>query len=439
MFYAIPGQRRIARPAAGFVIVLSTLLLTVATTGMAQSEDQTEQLNVPDVPPGRYIHEGDMLLTERQQSSLEQQGTFEANLWPGGIVPYEFETNSTASVNLVSAVGIAFVAGSPPAITSLFTDLSTVGIQVGDEIRVNGSISNNNNSASNPGYVVTGVMAGQLTLTTGDPINTENNTGLPIQIYSTRTVTPLNQTRFQNAMVGWEAVANVDFRLRTTESDYVRVQNSNFNRSAVGHEGGQQVLEMRNWWSQPIIQHEAAHTLAVKHEQSRPDRDTYVDIRLGNVSQTACSGPCDGNFNISPTARAYPTGPDGVYDFDSVMHYGAKAFTTNPDSNTIVVREPWTSEWQTRIGQRSHLSYWDQKVMSFLYPQSDWRFLHAATSAPINTGGFVTPYDSLPVAMALIPSGGHLIMLYPETFVEPGVYTKTMVMEAPLGAVITGQ
>lgn len=56
--------------------------------------------------------------------------------------------------------------------------------------------------------------------------------------------------------------------------------------SSIGRIGGQQELSL----SEPcihkqIIQHELLHALGVWHEQSRPDRDNYVDILEENIQE----------------------------------------------------------------------------------------------------------------------------------------------------------
>jgi hypothetical protein len=78
----------------------------------------------------------------------------------------------------------------------------------------------------------------------------------------------------------------------------------------------------------------------------------------------------------------------GPYDFDSVMQYDQCAFAKNCDCDknlvcnnpTITVLAPFTAQWQTTIGQRNHLSYFDGLTMSFLYPRGDFRFVDATSS-----------------------------------------------------------
>ena len=60
--------------------------------------------------------------------------------------------------------------------------------------------------------------------------------------------------------------------------------------------------------------HELAHAQGIIHEQSRPDRDQYINIKWENIGQ-----PFKPQFGIHRSAS-----DDGPYDLDSVMHYGDK-------------------------------------------------------------------------------------------------------------------
>lgn len=134
----------------------------------------------------------------------------------------------------------------------------------------------------------------------------------------------------------------------------------------------------------------------------------------------------------------------GPYDFDSVMHYAACAFSvcascssTDPDCRTITVRSPYATQWQSRIGQRGHLSDLDQLVMSFLYPYAGWRFLDQDYAGFFESGTFAEPYKTLGRALDETPSGGTLWALYPDTYTvaRNTRLTKPMTIRAALGTV----
>ncbi len=247
------------------------------------------------------------------------------------------------------------------------------------------------------------------------------------------------------AMSIWERAAAVDFRERDGESDFVRfvVGYPQVEGSVVGRQRGEQFLAVGGVSLFRMV-HSLGHCLGFWHETSRADRDAYVDIIDPNICETCCFGPpCDTYFDINPEAGVY-----GPYDFDSIMHYSACEFSCCNDNppcrpdpigigctsahggcRTIVVRPPHHDEWQQSIGQRDHFSSWDQRVMSFLYPYADWRFVDLNHGGG-NRGTFFDPYASLSRAMDEMPDGGTLWFLEPDTYSAVGVYSRPMTWRA---------
>jgi len=184
--------------------------------------------------------------------------------------------------------------------------------------------------------------------------------------------------------------------------------------------------------------HELGHALGLWHEQSRPNRDAYVQINLQNVCQTCCNngGSCNNNFAKHREAGEYPR---NGYDFDSVMHYDQCAFSTQPNcptggGETITVLSP-NQAWQPLIGQRTHLSDLDRLTMSFLYPQLEWRFVDGAYTGSASNGSFLMPYKTFPAGVSGTPSGGTL-WIQPGTYSAVGTYHTPMTLRAPLDGVV---
>ena len=301
-----------------------------------------------------------------------------------------------------------------------------------------------------PGYVGPGVPEGYMVIE-GDII-------VPLNYYKIQTtfatnlwsggvipyefdgnVDGTNRTRMLNAMVEWEAVANVDFRPRDGHDNYIYVQADSVNTSSVGMQGGKQTVKIVSWGSHFTIVHELGHALGYWHEQSRADRDSYVTINWGRICQDCCSGdPCDHNFEIRPAGSA----EYGPYDFDSVMHYGQCDFSVcggcagDPDSCRTITVRPAYAQWQDQIGQRGHLSHFDQLTMSFLYPQSSWRFVQGS-HAGLEVGTFLYPYRQFTTGAALIPAHGTL-WVQPGYYSAVGTYNRAMTIKAPLGNVTLG-
>lgn len=323
--------------------MIALSLLLPASSGL-KAEDLDPYAPYDDgVPEGYTVIEGDIIVP-----IVQVEGAFDNDFWPGGVVPYEFDSNVTAN----------------------------------------------------------------------------------------------NQTLMLNAMAEWEAVANVQFVARNGQSNYIHIQNSTRNSSEVCMQGGEQIVNIHDWGTHFTIVHELGHALCLWHEQSRPDRDTYITIEYDNIADTCGDTgnvPCDYNFDPHYTADVYPP---NEYDFDSVMHYNQCAFSNCANCQadlvncrTITVNSPWDTDWQNAIGQRSYLSRLDQLTMSFLYPESNWVFVDQSYSGIIQNGSFFKPFRSFTDGVSDVPAGGTII-IQPGDYISDGVLTKAMTLRAPLGDIV---
>jgi hypothetical protein len=76
----------------------------------------------------------------------------------------------------------------------------------------------------------------------------------------------------------------VKFVPRTSQANYIMVVLGKGCSSWVGRQGGRQSLTLgQGCFDKEIMQHEFLHALGFYHEQSRPDRDTYVTINYENI------------------------------------------------------------------------------------------------------------------------------------------------------------
>ncbi len=248
-------------------------------------------------------------------------------------------------------------------------------------------------------------------------------------------VNSTNQSRAIAAMAEIEAVANIDFVPRTDQVNYIKFLDANGNSSPVGMQGGEQTIRMFNWSYRFIIVHELMHSLGFFHEQSRTDRNTYVTIQTANIEEGK-----EHNFDLEVGTEAFPRGAYGLagdrtYDFDSVMHYGATAFSKN-DNPTIVVNSPWNETWQDAIGQRDHMSDLDELSLSLLYKENNWRIVDRTQSGSEN-GELFSPYDTVGEGVDNTPNNG-TVMIMPGTYSGVRVYNDPMTLTAPLGSVTIG-
>jgi hypothetical protein len=122
--------------------------------------------------------------------------------------------------------------------------------------------------------------------------------------------------------------------------------------SHVGKQGGAQEVKLAARCKTMSIVHELGHALGLWHEQSRRDRDNYVRIIWNNISN-------ENRYNFN---QYLSDGEDfGEYDYQSIMHYSAYAFTKNGQKTIEPLME------HVEIGQRSYLSEKDIAAVNKLY------------------------------------------------------------------------
>jgi hypothetical protein len=161
-----------------------------------------------------------------------------------------------------------------------------------------------------------------------------------------------NQQRVTDAINHIQSNSNVRFRPRTSEPNFVTIRPGVGCSANVGMRGGEQFVNLDGGCSTGNTIHELAHAAGLWHEQSREDRNNFVQIVFSNIQPSTIH-----NFDQHIT-----DGDDvGPYDYGSIMHYPANAFAINPSQPTIIAPQP--------IGQRSALSTGDIRALNFMYPR----------------------------------------------------------------------
>jgi astacin len=124
-----------------------------------------------------------------------------------------------------------------------------------------------------------------------------------------------------------QRTACVFFRPRqSTDKNYFKIQYGNGCSAHVGHVTGIQptmTLQQNGCFYSKTIQHELMHVIGFFHEQSRPDRDDFLQINLQNVESSMAH-----NFN-KYTWGATVFNQGSTYDYASIMHYDTTAFSMN--------------------------------------------------------------------------------------------------------------
>jgi len=166
-----------------------------------------------------------------------------------------------------------------------------------------------------------------------------------------------NQSRVTNAIAHWTQNTKMRFVRRTSSNasqypNYVRFRSATGCWSSVGMQGGRQDIGLASGCGTGSTIHEIGHAWGLWHEQSREDRNSFVQINWQNIQ----SGR-EHNFNQHIT-----DGDDlGTYDFGSIMHYGRFAFSKNNQPTIVPVQSGVT------IGQRNGLSAEDIAAVHAMY------------------------------------------------------------------------
>lgn len=167
----------------------------------------------------------------------------------------------------------------------------------------------------------------------------------------------------REALDEMEAKLCLHFVERTTETDYVRVTISDSGcYSYIGRLGGAQQLNLQSYepgtgcFRKGTIIHEFIHALGFYHMQSATERDEYVNIVWDNIQAGT-----ENNFNTYSADRIYQY--QVPYDYGSVMHYSATAFSVNGE-DTIVAKDV---EAGKAMGQRAGMSDYDITRINNMY------------------------------------------------------------------------
>lgn len=180
--------------------------------------------------------------------------------------------------------------------------------------------------------------------------------------YTIRSNVP-NQGRVTDAINHIHANTAIRFVQRTNQTNYVEIisnGNEGWSSSSIGMRGNRQFVKFSDRHGWQILVHEFLHALGVYHEQSRSDRDNFVEIKWDNIKD----GPppageinAIGNFQKKSGATDYFD-----YDYGSIMHYPGTSFAKDFSKPTIVPKQSGVT-----IGQRQKMSHGDRQTVAKMY------------------------------------------------------------------------
>uniref|UniRef100_A0AC35TS79 Zinc metalloproteinase n=1 Tax=Rhabditophanes sp. KR3021 TaxID=114890 RepID=A0AC35TS79_9BILA len=124
-----------------------------------------------------------------------------------------------------------------------------------------------------------------------------------------------------------------------------------------------------------IIQHEFSHALGLEHEQSRPDRDSFLNVYPANMEP----GTED---QFTKSAANTVTSFGIALDMGSGMMYGSYDFSSNGQKTLA----PKDTNFNEDLGQIVRLSFSDYKILTLNYCAAS-----CTTKITCSNGGYQNP------------------------------------------------
>ncbi|XP_030628055.1 meprin A subunit alpha [Chanos chanos] len=160
------------------------------------------------------------------------------------------------------------------------------------------------------------------------------------------------------AMEMYRLKSCVDFKPYEDESTYISFSKQDGCWSYVGDfQTGQDLSIGERCDTKAIVEHELLHALGFYHEQSRSDRDDYVQIWWDQIIPGK-------EHNFNKYEDDFITDLNTPYDYESIMHYRPLSFNKNASIPTITTAIP---AFNDVIGQRLDFSAVDIERLNRMY------------------------------------------------------------------------
>ena len=222
-------------------------------------------------------------------------------------------------------------------------------------------------------------------------------------------ISPRLRGLLEEAMTEWQDATCLLFVLRNKEEHYIKFE-SHPNReyctcNSVGRRRGEQVIKLGfSCQSKGELLHTLGHVIGLWHEQARPDRDRYVRILRDNIETGQ-----EMNFEKREVFSVDYQGRD--YDFGSIMHLSARAYSKD-GAETTKVLDKYKEVAKSVLGQRDQLSHGDIEQVNTLYNCPTRTVGPGVLNITILEAAGLTQSANPRVEVTAVDSNGHEVTLY---------------------------
>ncbi|XP_059474384.1 astacin-like [Neocloeon triangulifer] len=189
------------------------------------------------------------------------------------------------------------------------------------------------------------------------------STTIPYELDAANTFSDAEKALIMDAMSAISDETCLEFVEKTSETSYISIGNAESGCFAqIGYDVGARPVNLQSDGcfgdiTTPI--HELMHALGFEHEQTRYDRDLYIDIQWENIQ--------DGNadqFEKLPRTYAYP---QYEFDFMSLMMYTVDSFGIGGRPSMVLTPKYEKTIDPYQVGRATNFSWTDTERIFSAY------------------------------------------------------------------------